>query len=253
MYHTTAHLPPQRIIYSHPQTYAALLDAVSNSSTSTFGLQYPLYGALQDQPVFPQINTALYSLTIGAPNAFTSGSSGPTIDDVVGLPYLCSDYYFNNTYASFVESRTEGAALDTHNIGITAAWSTRIYCSAWTYAVAPLKTLSFSKPMLFVTADFDASTPTEWATFAWEHAEKSGSALVVRHGDDHTTFNLPGSSATAIEKAFLRTGVLPKVSKGELVDVYHAGMERRPGPGPYTVKTGLVAGDCPVASECNLN
>lgn len=242
--------PKTKNICSHPQTYAALLAAVSNSSASTFDLQYALYSALQNQPVFPLINTAL---STGDPNAFTSGSSGLTIDAVVGLPYLCSDYSFNNTYASFLKSRTAASALDTHHIGITAAWSTRIYCSAWPYAVAPLQTLSFPKPMLFVTADFDASTPTEWATFGWEHAAKSKSALVVRHGDDHTTFNLPGSAATGIETAFLRTGLLPHVARGAEVDVYHAGMERRAVPDPYTVRTGLVAGDCPVAEECNLN
>jgi hypothetical protein len=37
------------------------------------------------------------------------------------------------------------------------------------------------------------STPTEWATFAWESASKS--ALLVRHGDDHTTFNRKNSDS----------------------------------------------------------
>lgn len=77
--------------------------------------------------------------------------------------------------------------LDTYNIGQTAAWNIRMYCAGWTYPVAPLKQLSVKAPMLFITADFDASTPTEWATFAWKNS--SNSALVVRHGDDHTTFN----------------------------------------------------------------
>jgi hypothetical protein len=166
---------------------------------------------------------------------------------------LCSDYAFTNTYASFAQSYKAGSALDTHNIGLTAAWSTRLYCAAWTYAVAPLQTLSFPKPMLFVTADFDASTPTEWATFAWEHAAKSKSALVVRHGDDHTTFNLPKTPVTEVEKEFLRTGVLPVAQEGVDHDVYHAGSARRKIPGPYTVRTGTAAGDCPDSSACNLN
>lgn len=74
---------------------------------------------------------------------------------------------------------------------------------------------------------------------------------MVRHGDDHTTFNLPYSPATAIEKEFLRTGVLPKVSQGRWVDVYHPGMKRRPIPSAYEVPTGFEAGDC--VEGCNLN
>lgn len=46
--------------------------------------------------------------------------------------------------------------LDTNHIGQVAAWDNRLYCAAWTYAVAPLKKLSIEAPMLFVTADFDA-------------------------------------------------------------------------------------------------
>src|ERR1700761_994536 len=112
------------------------------------------------------------------------------------------------------------------------------------------------------------STPTEWATVAWKSAHNS--ALVVRHGDDHTTFNranassslcfavnlsktVPKSPATWIEKEFLRTGILPPVYNGTEVTVYHAGMCRAPIPNPYDVPTGIVAGDCPIEDECNLN
>lgn len=224
---------------------------MSNSTVDTFALQFALYSGLSNQPVFPVVNTAIYDLANGKASAFSSGGS-LTIDAVVGLPYLCSDYFItDNTYAGLKKSLTAGAALDTNHIGHSAAWDIRTYCAGWPYAVAPLKPLSFQKPMLFVTADFDASTPTEWSAFAWEHAK--GSALVVRHGDDHTTFNLPASPVTAVEKAFLRTGVLPKVHEGKEYDVYHFGMKRKPIPDPYSVRTGVDAGDCPVAAECNQN
>lgn len=243
---------PATYLHLHLQTYKSLLAAVSNSSTDTFALQYTLYNDLQNQPVFPLINVALAELANGNSSAFSSGGGGITIDAVVGIPYLCSDYAIEeNTFAGFQKSFIAGSSLDTNHIGQAAAWNVRLWCAAWPYAVAPLKKLSLKAPMLFVTADFDASTPTEWATVAWEQASRS--ALVVRHGDDHTTFNLPLSPVTAIEKAFLRTGVLPAMSRGKELDVYHAGMKRRAIPDPYAVATGLGAGDCLVAEECNLN
>lgn len=143
-----------------------------------------------------------------------------------------------------------------------------MYCSGWTYPVASLKELSIKAPMLFVTADFDASTPTEWATFAWKNSSNSG--LVVRHGDDHTTFNckisqscssttlslliaVPKSKVTSLEKEFLRTGRLPAAQNGTEYTVYHHPQERVAIPNPYDVPTGIVAGDCPRADVgCNL-
>jgi len=65
--------------------------AVQNSSLDTFGLQFTIYSELQDQPVFPLINEGLAQLAQGNTSAF-GGGGGLTIDAVVGLPYLCSDY-----------------------------------------------------------------------------------------------------------------------------------------------------------------
>ncbi|KAF2812960.1 alpha/beta-hydrolase [Mytilinidion resinicola] len=234
-----------------PLFFSSLNIAVKNSSLETFALQYGIYNELQDQPIFPIINQDLAQLAQGNTSSLSGG--GPlTINDAVGIPYLCSDYYFgDNTFAGFQKSLQAGTKLDTYKIGQTAAWNIRMYCAAWPYAVAPLKTLHLKAPMLFVTADFDASTPTEWATIAWKTADHS--ALLVRHGDNHTTFNLPASIATRMEKEFLRTGVLPRVQNGTEVTVYHAGMCRVPIPDPYDVPTGFVAGDCAIEDECNLN
>ena len=171
---------------------------------------------------------------------------------MAGIPYLCSDYQIQeNTFAGFQKSFIAGSKLDTYNIGQAAAWDLRLYCAAWPYIVAPRMNLSLAAPMLFVTSDFDASAPTEWTTFAWEQAKNS--TLLVRHGDDHTTFNLPASAVTGIEKQFLTTGALPKVTQGKYMDVYYAGMKRRAVPSPYDVPTGFAVGDCVVADECNQN
>jgi hypothetical protein len=95
--------------------------------------------------------------------------------------------------------------------------------------------------MLLVTSDFDGSAPTEWADLMWEQSPKS--VLVVRHGDDHTTFSLVDQPAKIIEDEFLRTGVLPAARSDDRVSVYTPGMKRAPIPDPYSVPTGEVAGD----------
>ena len=56
-----------------------------------------------------------------------------------------------------------------------------------------------------------------------------------------------------MEKAFLRTGVLPPVQNGTNITVYHPGMRNVAIRDPYDVPTGFSAGDCAVYAECNLN
>jgi hypothetical protein len=95
--------------------------------------------------------------------------------------------------------------------------------------------------MLLITSDFDGEAPTEWAEAMWEQSPNS--VLVVRHGDDHTTFSLVDQPATAIMNEFLRTGVLPAARSDDRVSVYTPGMKRGPIPDPYSPPTGEVAGD----------
>jgi hypothetical protein len=96
-------------------------------------------------------------------------------------------------------------------------------------------------PMLLVTSDFDGAVPTEWAGIALAQAHNS--VLVVRHGDDHTSFSLTDQPSTAITKNFLRTGVLPGNISNALVTVYKGSTKGRKIPDPYSVPTGEVAGD----------
>jgi hypothetical protein len=95
--------------------------------------------------------------------------------------------------------------------------------------------------MLLVTSDFDGGVPTEWADVFREQAHNS--VLVVRHGDDHTTFSLSDQPATALMKQFLATGELPTAMSNSRVSVYTPGMIRAPFPDPYSVPTGEIAGD----------
>jgi hypothetical protein len=87
----TLHLNLKTCLTFLSQVYTELLTAVSNSSTDTFALQYTIFSLLQDQPVFPIINQGLALLATGNSSAFGGGGS-LTIDDVVGIPYLCNDY-----------------------------------------------------------------------------------------------------------------------------------------------------------------
>jgi hypothetical protein len=70
--------------------YSAILESVQNSSSETFQVQAGVYGVLQNQPVFPVVNEALALLATGNQSGFQN--SPLTIDGVVGIPYICSDY-----------------------------------------------------------------------------------------------------------------------------------------------------------------
>jgi len=112
------------------------------------------------------------------------------------------------------------------------------------------KILNLSHPLLLVAADFDVYAPMEWASFVWQSAPNS--ALVVRHGDDHTSFSLIRQPATAITRDYLKTGILPKVSIGPLVSVYSPGMQPSNALDPYKVATGALAGDQDSGSAGNI-
>ena len=110
-------------------------------------------------------------------------------------------------------------------------------------------------------ANIFQSAQTEGTTFAYEHYPNSG--LVVRHGDDHVSFNrefklyykddqithvksqpVPEQESTRITKEFLRTGVLPCAKEDTFVTVYGPRAPREPPvANPYDVPTGFVAGD----------
>ena len=76
-------------------------------------------------------------------------------------------------------------------------------------------------------------------------AQSPNSWLIVREGDDHTTFSLSDQPAVAIMKNFLRTGKFPSPHDvhDARVTVYPPGMKRGPIPDPYSVVTGELAGD----------
>ncbi|MCJ1309048.1 hypothetical protein MMC25_002703 [Agyrium rufum] len=241
-------------IGSIPMAYDEVLARLQNSTAlHPSAFQQALVGALGGQSLFPVINELLYDLINGDDSALTgAGSGGINVESVLGIIYLCSDNTFPITWEAFEQALKASEKIDTYHTGQPAAWLTILACSAWKYSKAPLRSLVLDKPMLYVTADFDVSTPTEKATWMWKHHGKGNSALVVRHGDDHVSWNLPSAASTEITKEFLRTGIMPKARSDKLVTIYEPGTQRGPIPDPYSVITGYIAGDCVDPDTCNL-
>jgi hypothetical protein len=135
----------------------------------------------------------------------------------------------------------EAATVDTANIGRTLFQYIWIGCAGFPYSHSNNPSQTIFVPILYVTADFEADAPTEWATFQWENTLFGN--LVVRHGDDHVTFLLKDQEAVGIEKTYLRTGILPAPKSDSSVTVYTKGQTRAPVMSPYLAATGTTAGD----------
>ena len=74
--------------------YNEVLAALQNSTDITpWDVQTLITNSLSGQPVFPDILDALYAAVSGqAASLGGSGSGGISLAEVVGLPYICSDY-----------------------------------------------------------------------------------------------------------------------------------------------------------------
>ncbi|KAF4637604.1 hypothetical protein G7Y89_g477 [Cudoniella acicularis] len=168
-------------------------------------VQTLMLGNLLGAPDFPAILDGIYAALNG--NGIFFGNGPRSLESVVAMPLLCNDYGYERNFETFQSSLEQGLKNDITGIGQTQVWLIQLMCSAWPFPVPSSQPLAVNNKMLLVTADFDASAPTEWTTFAWEQAPNS--ALVVRHGDDHVSFLLVDQPSTKITKAFLNTGILP--------------------------------------------
>ncbi|KAK4912002.1 hypothetical protein LTR49_019472 [Elasticomyces elasticus] len=205
-------------------------------------LQATISGLLQGQPDFPNVLEVLAAAHQGDVSIFLT-SSTLTIDQVWGLPILCNDYpIVDKTLKGFQKVAKAGREVDRYDIDQSSWLGIQLIGSVWPYAVPPNPPLKLNSTMLLVTADFDISQATEKTTFVWEH-QTPHAALVVRHGEDHVSFNNPTQASTRITKEFLRSGVLPLKEDSTFVTVYEPGQCRRPVADPYCVPTGFQAGD----------
>ncbi|KAH8823334.1 hypothetical protein DL96DRAFT_1617263 [Flagelloscypha sp. PMI_526] len=152
-------------------------------------------------------------------------------------PLVCPDDYIEDNSLRGSQA-IEGAlaSLDLNNIHPSIIWQVKLDCSNW--PVHGRKDTSWENiqdfPILWVTSDFDANTPTEWANF--NHDRTPNSTLVVRHGDAHGSL-WPVGPARDIIIQYLRTGQVFASSNETLVTVYHPGMTRNATqiPDPYLV------------------
>jgi len=239
---------------------ASASDPNNNATITPWDVKSLAVGLLSGQPVFPDFFTLLSAAVSGNSSALSaatsSSSSGPPLGAIIAIPYLCTDTAIqNNTFANFHDALTTSGAHDIYNLTQSSSLQLKLFCSAWPFPTTPLQPLNLTDPnMLIVTADFDVDTPMEKAVKVWQ-TQATNSTLVVRHGDDHVSFNLPEVDSTGLTKTFLNTGILPCARDEVLLSVYPPGSAGPGGPrDPYSVPTGLLAGDCPDdAAGCNLS
>ncbi|KAF2474348.1 alpha/beta-hydrolase, partial [Lindgomyces ingoldianus] len=214
------------------------IPACANSTTCSpyitdLDIRNGMLAALIVSPDFPVILEAINSTLAGDASAFVSPPL--TLGGVVAIPLLCNDY---NDGLKVRQSHTHD---ERSHFRLQLAYSHKLYCSAWPFEVPKQEPTTTNQSMLMVTADFDGSTPIEWATFSWNTAPKS--VLVVRHGDGHVSFPLTDQPSTKITKDFLNTGILPSAQNSTQVTVYTPGMKFAGISDPYDVPTGPEAGD----------
>ncbi|KAJ7878557.1 hypothetical protein B0H14DRAFT_3777173 [Mycena olivaceomarginata] len=198
---------------------------------------------LRSNPDFPKFNKALNDSLNGDASPFRICPYGDIRDTVV-VPLLCSDLskitrfvsslrvaemslgreHRTNLSPGFKALSANSNSSDPAQMVYSQIWQFTYMCSAWPFdapAPAPLPT---QLPIMWVTSDFDLNLPTELSTFAFEQAPNS--TLVIRHGDDHVSIELPATAAHSLEIDFIRTGG----KRGALAD-------------PYKVAVGAIAGD----------
>ncbi|KAJ7121509.1 hypothetical protein C8R44DRAFT_786373 [Mycena epipterygia] len=239
----------------HAQGKGAVLEAfktavdLANGTASTgnvsaddvrffVGLRY-----LVGDPDFATLNEALYAATQGNWTLLDYNEFAQTFtSSIVPISQTyCLDYHVdNNTFEGYSNVLNTGEESDPLGIRFLFFMVLHTLCTAWPYTAARNPTVPINASMVLVTADFDYNTPTELATLEW--AQAPNSVLVVRHGDDHGSYNVPGPARSAFID-FLATGNLPAATNQTFATIYEPGSKRDPIPDPYSVPVGVAAGD----------
>ncbi|KDQ19580.1 hypothetical protein BOTBODRAFT_28154 [Botryobasidium botryosum FD-172 SS1] len=212
--------------------------ATADDVRATININY-----LSIHPDFPALNLALHEALHGNWSALSYVSVGLPFTQgfAPSLPTFCVDQHIDDdTFSGFDAIRQNIVKFDTAQMSYNQNLAAIGLCGGWPYHGNSQIPLPTDAPMLLVTADFDLDTPTEASTFEWTQAPNA--ALVVRHGDDHGTFIIPGPAHLA-EIEFLATGKLPSAINETLMTIYTPGMKRGPIADPYTAPIGPAAGD----------
>ncbi|KAH8823335.1 hypothetical protein DL96DRAFT_1617268 [Flagelloscypha sp. PMI_526] len=191
----------------------------------------------------------LLQVMAGALLANNSDASGLVVPEAVDevlevfMPLFCPDDHIddNSLKGSQTIERTI-APVDPNNFHSSVFWQAKLDCSNW--PVHGRKDLGLRSvkdfPFLWVSSDFDVNTPTEWASFNYN--QTTNSTLVVRHGDGHGSFAVPGPARDLIIE-YLRTGNVSVSSNETLATVFSHGTTRNQVANPYEVGFGPEYGD----------
>ncbi|KAF7359620.1 Alpha/beta-hydrolase [Mycena venus] len=221
-----------------PSGSAASSNVTADDVRFFVGLRY-----LVGDPDFAGLNNALYAATQGNWSLLDYSTFAPVFTEAI-VPIAqtyCLDYHVDdNTFEGYSNLLKVGSESDPLGIKFLFFMVLHALCTAWPYTAATNPTVPINASMVLVTSDFDYNTPTELATIEWSQAPNS--VLVVRHGDDHGSYNVPGPARSAFIN-FLATGSLPAATNQTFATIYEPGSQRNPIPDPYLVPVGIEAGD----------
>lgn len=130
-----------------------------------------------------------------------------------GLAVGCQDWLHESTsLADLTYKINMASATAPHTRGTTQSYYYQTNCLGWPAPTTnPQRRLgrriSEAPPMLFVNALYDPATSIVWATEIQRQVGKS--VLLTRSGNGHTSYQLRGEAAAAID-AFLVDGILPQ-------------------------------------------
>ncbi|KAJ7599803.1 hypothetical protein C8J56DRAFT_908924 [Mycena floridula] len=214
------------------------INATADDVRFFIGVRY-----LVGNPDFATLNQALFDATNGNWSLLHFPSFAPLFTQaIVPLAHVyCLDYHIDdNTVEGYFNLLKTSQESDPLQVKFLFFMVLHTLCTGWPYTAATNEPLPVNASMVLVTSDFDYNTPTESATFEWSQAPNS--VLVVRHGDDHGSFDIPGPARSAFIE-FLATGNLPSATNETFVTIYEPGSQRDPIPDPYSVPVGPDAGD----------
>ncbi|KAJ7692912.1 hypothetical protein B0H17DRAFT_933686 [Mycena rosella] len=232
------------------QAFNTAIDLASSNSSTTNATAddvrfFVAMRYLVGNPDFATLNQALYDATQGnwslldyPPFAATYTLSIVPIAQTYCLDYR--GYIDDNTFEGYQNILKVGAESDPIGIKYLFFMVLHTLCTGWPYTAASNPKMPINASMVLITSDFDYNTPTELADLEWSQAPNS--VLVVRHGDDHGSYDVPGPARSAFID-FLATGNLPAATNQTFATIYEPGSKRAPIPDPYSVPTGPEAGD----------
>ncbi|WWC64840.1 uncharacterized protein I303_107454 [Kwoniella dejecticola CBS 10117] len=236
---------------SVPATFKQVMEQYANStdtpSADIAGLLS--IGLFSGNPLFESFTGALALAATGNTSAlhytddfaaaFTQSSLSAT------LPTLCSDFKVDNPSWEGYNDLIEKVHHNDKYGGSDGIFYLAIaMCASFpTVGTSDLKwryTNVTDHPTLLATSDYDLNTPTELTDVTRQY--NPNSTMLVRHGDDHGSFFVPGPVRDAM-LAYFYNATIPAPCEGDVHSVYAVGTNRTGIVDPYVAPIGEVAGD----------